>query len=325
MKKFCNLLLSVSFFLFLISCDYHISKEKIPDIIADAQKGDQEALYLLCHYCGLKQPQLDSLKTVYGDKYPEVRILHFENTKPEKKIRKEFGEWLYFFHYTKIYFQERTGSLLYTLTRYPGDSFYAGIFGVGKWFSPLYILPILIILIGIFASFLNKNIESKLCSDTNRKSLKNIIALFYLYGLAVLICIESSVPRLSGYGRLFPVYGGSWITVILGYIFYSTIIYILIVCLSDENKGKGLIRFIMTSILCFCAYYTAYALSYIFLLILVVLFILSILFPAFFGKSLAGVTVIIKDQFGNITKGIIQEGLMGEKSIDTEDGKKIEL
>jgi len=59
--------------------------------------------------------------------------------------------------------------------------------------------------------------------------------------------------------------------------------------------------------------------------LLVVLFILSILFPAFFGKSLAGVTVIIKDQFGNITKGIIQEGLMGERSIDTEDGKKIEL
>lgn len=107
MKKFCNLLLSVSFFLFLISCDYHISKEKIPDIIADAQKGDQEALYLLCHYCGLKQPQLDSLKTVYGDKYPEVRILHFENTKPEKKIRKEFGGMALFFPLYKNLFPRK--------------------------------------------------------------------------------------------------------------------------------------------------------------------------------------------------------------------------
>lgn len=174
----------------------------------------------------------------------------------------------------------------------------------------------------MFASFLNKKTENKLCSTTNCKSLKNIISLFYLYGLIGLICI-GSVPRLSGYGRLFPVYGGSWIPVISGYVFYLTIIYILVVCLSEENKGKGLVHFIMTSIYCFCAYYTAYALSYIFLLILAVLFILSILFPAFFGKSLAGVTVIIKDQFGNITKGIIQEGLMGEQSVDTEDGKRI--
>ena len=91
MKKFCNLLLSVSFFLFLISCDYHISKEKIPDIIADAQKGDQEALYLLCHYCGLKQPQLDSLKTVYGDKYPEVRICTLKIQNPKKRSGKSLG------------------------------------------------------------------------------------------------------------------------------------------------------------------------------------------------------------------------------------------
>ena len=90
MKKFCNLLLSVSFFLFLISCDYHISKEKIPDIIADAQKGDQEALYLLCHYCGLKQPQLDSKQ------FTEINILKYgfctlKIQNPKKRSGKSLG------------------------------------------------------------------------------------------------------------------------------------------------------------------------------------------------------------------------------------------
>lgn len=69
----------------------------------------------------------------------------------------------------------------------------------------------------------------------------------------------------------------------------------------------------------------AYALSYIVLIILALLFILSILFPAYFGGSLAGATAVIKDQFGNITKGTVREGLLGERSVDTEDGRNIDI
>ena len=318
-------LLCLSFILLFPSCDYHISEENIPDIAADAQKGDEEALYLLCHYCGLKQSQLDSLKNIYGEKYPEVQKSQFYNVESERNIRKQSGEWFYFFHYTKKYFQERKGSLLYTLTQYPGDSFMTGIFGVGKWFSPLYVLPILIIFIGVFAFYLNTKVEAKLSPTGNQKTLKNMISLFYIYGLAGLVCLSGSAPRLSGYGRFVPVYGGSWVPVILGYVFYLSLLYILIICLSEENKIKGLIRFFLTSFLCFSAYYMAYALSYIVLIILALLFILSILFPAYFGGSLAGATAVIKDQFGNITKGTVREGLLGERSVDTEDGRNIDI